>query len=381
MIKQVQMSLSGPTQIPTQLAPIAEHAAELGLQFQGCVRLGSIDENTAHRLGEWLDAGRAGEMGYLERRKDELINPQKWKSWGRSILLFAAPYFRPSGGFKGGGRVARYALGRDYHNVLSKRLERLGKRLRSKKIVERYRGLSDAAPLLEREWALQGGLGFRGKNTLVLSPSLGSWQFLAELIVDQELPEWRLKDSLPSCGTCTSCLDACPTKAFDGEWLLDPRKCISYLTIETKGTIPRQLRRGIGDWVFGCDVCQEVCPFGSEQVDFSNQWGSLPVFEEWTLEDLLLCSKTEFKNKFTGSPVRRPGWATMQRNACIALGNLKRGESVLKTILSDHSETVVRAHSAWALGELGELDFLKNVHGSEIEAVVREEISQTIDAQ
>ena len=372
------MSFEDPTLVPEQLQEVAGLAAEVGLVLKNSIRVTSIPTKVRARLGEWLSQGRAGEMGYLEEREEDLIDPGHWKPWAQSMLIFAAPYRRPAGGFSGGGKIASYALGQDYHNVLGRRLERLGKRLRLNGLVSRYRGLSDAGPVLEREWALSSGLGFRGKNTLVLDPHGGSWQFLAELLVDVKLTEWKNKPTKTSCGSCTSCLDACPTNAFDEPWLLDPRKCISYLTIETKGTIPMELRKGMGEWVFGCDICQEVCPFGDASDDFSKEWGTLPVLHEWSLEDLLACSQTEFDRAFAGSPMRRPGWVAILRNACIALGNLGRGEEALSTALLHHAEPVVRAHAAWALGQLGTNSSLLRAQIDENDPDVREEISAAI---
>jgi epoxyqueuosine reductase len=290
-------------------------------------------------------------MGYLERGQPSFADLRDWKPWVRGALLFALPYARAAGGFRGGGRVARYALGRDYHHVLGRRLQKLGRALRARGICSRYRAVVDAAPVLEREWAIRGAVGFRGKNTLLLHPRHGPWVLLGELLLDADMPAWAPPpDRTADCGSCTRCLDACPTRAFDAAYLLDPRRCISYLTIEARGPIPPALRPALGDWVFGCDVCLEVCPFGAHAGDFASSWSLHPALTQLRLEDLPTLTPEVFNRLFTGSPLRRAGSEGMARNAVVVLGNLGRGGEALAAALAGHPSPLVRGHAAWALG-------------------------------
>jgi len=377
MIEKYNPREAAPRSLPAASEPLADLAREAGLELQAVVAAGPLPAEIGKRLDAWLDAGRAGDMHYLTRGRAHLTDLRHWKPWGRSLALFGLSYSRGSGGFQGGGKVARYALGRDYHHLLGRRLEKLGRRLRREGRLRRFRAVTDAAPLLEREWALRGGLGFRGKNTLLLHRVHGPWVLLGELLVDAAWPAWVLPAPQASCGSCTRCLDACPTAAFPRPYELDPRRCISYLTIENRGPIPRALRPLLGEWVFGCDVCLEVCPFGSSQPDQEELWGTLPALEQLTLEDLLGLSRPAFERAFRGSPLRRPGWAGLLRNACVALGNLKRGAGALERALG-HEEPLVRGHAAWALGILGEHRPLEAAWSREAADPVREEIEAAL---
>jgi epoxyqueuosine reductase len=374
--------------IPVPL--LSELATEVGLELRGVTAVEPLPDQVLQRLQNWFDQGRAGEMDYLPRAAEVLGNPADWKAWAKSIVLFALPYHRAPGAFRGGGRVATYALGRDYHNLLGKRLERLGKRLRERGLVEHFRGCTDAAPLLEREWALRGELGWRGKNTLLIDPQHGPWVILGELLLDCALPEYQIPPTRQaSCGTCTRCLDVCPTGALDQAYQLDARLCISYLTIELRGPIPIELRSKIGDWVFGCDLCLEVCPFGHHTDDYTEQWGSHPALGQYCLIELLEISAADFELAFRGSPIRRTGWAGLLRNVCVVLGNLGarnaadvadavKVASALEHCLATHPETLVRGHAAWALGQLGcETELLAcSTHQSD--AWVRTEVEQAL---
>ncbi len=377
MIKKYNPEGGVPGEVPAPAEPLAGLARESGLEFEAVVAATPLPDEIGKRLDAWLDSGRAGEMDYLTRGRPYWMDLRHWKPWGRSLALFTLSYARESGGFQGGGKVARYALGRDYHHLLGRRLERLGRRLRQEGLLRRYRAVTDAAPLLEREWALRGCLGFRGKNTLLLHRIHGPWALLGELLVDAEWPPWVPPAPNASCGSCTRCLEACPTAAFPGPYEIDPRRCISYLTIENRGPIPRALRPLMGEWVFGCDVCLETCPFGSSQPDQGRLWGTLPALEELSLEDLLGLSRPAFQRAFRGSPLRRPGWAGLLRNACVVLGNLQRGGAALAKALG-HEEPLVRGHAAWALGILGERAPLEAARAAEEAGSVREEIEASL---
>lgn len=312
-----------------------------------------LEPAVQERHREWMASGRAGEMTYLQETAAVGASLRDWKSWARGALLFGLPYHRAGGGFRGGGSVARYALGKDYHHVLGRRIEKVGRRLQRAGLTQRFRRAVDAAPVLEREWALRGQVGFRGKNTLLLHPEHGPWILLGELLIEAELPAWAPPPARQAtCGSCTRCLDACPTAAFDGPYLLDPRRCLSYLTIESKGWIPRDLRPLAGAWVYGCDVCLEVCPFGAKDADHSGAWGLHPALERLSLEDLLTVPQPVFDRLFTGSPLRRAGWDGLLRNACVALGNLDRPGPVLEWAAGGHPSALVRGHALWALGRL-----------------------------
>jgi len=341
---------------------ISELAQEVGLELRGLLSAVQTDLETQQRLDQWLLQGKAGEMTYLEKGQAVMDDIREWKPWVKTIALFSLPYYRPRAGFRNGGTVARYALGRDYHNLFGKKLERLGKRLRAAGLVEQFRAATDAAPLLEREWAIRGQLGFRGKNTLVIDPKHGPWILLGELLLDSEWTEWAATKSnagkplATSCGTCTACLDACPTDAFDAPYSLDPRKCISYLTIEQKSGVPENLRAKMGEHVFGCEICLEVCPFGIKEDDHSETWGTHGALEQFSLAELFSLTEDKFRTAFLGSPLRRPGLEGLLRNACIALGNKNRAgdlqadeRQVLKNAAEHHPKTMIQEHALWAL--------------------------------
>lgn len=339
--------------IPEPIPGLIGLAAEVGLVLRATLPTEPLDPDVQGRHRSWLAAGRAGEMEYLAEADAVAYSLRDWKAWARGALLFGLPYHRAGGGFRNGGRVARYALGKDYHHVLGRRIEKLGRRLQRAGLTKRFRRAVDAAPVLEREWAIRGQVGFRGKNTLLLHPEHGPWILLGELLIEAELPAWAPPPARQaSCGSCTRCLDACPTSAFDGPYLLDPRRCLSYLTIESKGWIPKDLRALVGDWVYGCDVCLEVCPFGAKDVDHAEAWGLHPSLQALSLEDLLTLDAQVFDRLFTGSPLRRAGWEGLLRNACVVLGNLGRGGSVLEWTAQGHPSALVRGHAIWALGRL-----------------------------
>ena len=371
--------MAGPDGTEGAAPAWAEAAREVGLRPRAAVAAGEVDAVARERFQAWLEAGRHGGMDWLARDAERALDPRRWKPWARTVLAFSLPYHRAGGGFRGGGRVARYALGRDYHHVLRRRLERLGRALRAAGAVTRFRAVVDAAPVLEREWALRAGLGFRGKNTLVLEPSEGPWVLLGELLVDAEWETWPPQPpTLPDCGRCTRCLEACPTDAFPAPWVLDARRCISYLTIEHRGFLPRALRPRMGDWVFGCDVCLEVCPFGRFADDHAEEWGTHEGLE-LTLQELLTLSEPVFHRVFRGSPLRRTGWAGLLRNACVALGNLGRGTDALRGALG-HPEPLVRGHAAWALGRLGVLEGLAGLAAHDPSPEVREEAAHALES-
>ena len=329
---------------------IDREASLLGFQH---VRVASVGEQTPRidAFDRWLGAGHHGEMHYLPKRRDERADVRLRLQDARSAVVLALEHHHRAPPDPGGltGQVARYAWGRDYHNLVGKRLRKLQRRLREQD-VPNWGGV-DTAPILERAWAEAAGLGFSGKNCLQILPAHGSWMFLAVLFVEAELqPDTPLGDH---CGSCRRCLDICPTGAFVGPRTLDARRCIAYWTIETRGVIPVSMRPGIGRWAFGCDACQEVCPHNVSAPDGDeddllprNAWLDLP----WLLEsddDAILA-------RFQGTPIRRPGADALRRNACIVLGNLgdTAAVPVLRSTVERASPLVVE-HARWALERLG----------------------------
>jgi len=264
------------------------------------------------------------------------------------------------------GKIARYARGEDYHLVMRDRLVALADRLSAalgRPVASRP--CVDSAPVLEREWAERGGLGFVAKNTMLIAPGLGSYVVLGELLIDAELaPTGPAELPRPRCGACRACLDACPTRAFVDAYVLDARRCISYLTIEHHGEIPRELRRAVGTWVFGCDVCQEVCPFNAGAGPAAADVDPLlrPRSLEHALPDLVaLASRgaNQLRQLVKRTALRRVPRDALLRNVAVALGNTGDARAIPALVaLLGHRAALVRGHAAWALGELGAADVL-----------------------
>lgn len=294
-------------------------ARSLGFDLVGIVTLGSVE--TAHHFDEWIAAGYAGDMAYLERGAEKRHDTRRPFEGVRSGVVVAMNY----GGTQPEGPVARYARGDDYHDLMVDRLNELHRWIEGE-VEHPVRGKPyvDTGPILERDLARRGGLGWIGKNTNLINPELGSFFFLGELLLDLEL---RADDPFETdrCGSCTRCLDACPTNAFVGPHVLDATKCISYQTIEQKGPIAETLREAIGEHLYGCDVCQEVCPWN---VKFSRDatesgFAAREVIagkDALTLAtDLLAMSQEEFSSAFRKSPMKRAKLAGLQRNARVVV--------------------------------------------------------------
>ena len=298
-------------------------ARALGFDLVGIAP--AVSPATGPEFYRWLDAGLAGEMGYLERRRGAYDHPSGVLPEVRSVVVLGVNYFsgEEPAAASGSGRVARYArIPVDYHDVLRERLKQLAAVLHEARPGCRTRGVVDTAPLLERDFARRAGLGWFGKNTMLLNKRLGSWFFLAALLTDVELPADAPHETA-HCGTCTRCLEACPTDAFVEPYVLDARRCISYLTIELgPKPIDEELATGMQDWAFGCDVCQEVCPWNRKAPVASD-----PAFRaeasraELSLAWLLELGEAGFKKAFAKSPLSRPGYEAMVRNLCVAVGN------------------------------------------------------------
>jgi epoxyqueuosine reductase len=259
----------------------------------------------------------------------------------------------------GAARVSRYAWGADYHELIRDRLDSLGDFLRARCPAAKVRGVVDTAPLLESEFARMAGLGWIGKNTLLLNKQIGSWFFLAALLTDLEL-QYDSPHSADHCGTCRACLDACPTGAFVAPFVLDARRCLSYLTIELRGPIPAELRPGIGDWLFGCDVCQEVCPWNQHETRTRESSGE-PAFQPIEgmnpvrLAELFELDDESFRRRFRHTPLWRAKRRGLLRNAAIVLGNRPHAPAIAALVrgLND-GEPLVRGACAWALRQYPE---------------------------
>lgn len=311
------------------------------------------------KFTQWLEAGYAGEMHYLEERKDAYRHPESVLPEVESLVMLGMHYQtqQPAESPPGTGRVARYAWGTsDYHDVIHKRLKQLKKFVHSLDETIPVRGVVDTAPLLEREFAELAGIGWRAKNTLVINKHEGSWFFLAALLVGSEL-EYDTPIQTDHCGTCTACLDACPTDAFVEPHVLDATKCISYLTIEHRTGIPESLRPQMGNWVLGCDVCQEVCPW-NRKAPLTDEPAFAPLAEHNPIDLRALFDLDDdgFRQRFRKTPLWRPKRRGILRNAAIALGNFPAEGNLepLEKGLND-CEPLIRGASAWALGQHTEI--------------------------
>ena len=313
---------------------------------------------------------------YTEERVRRMNRPRTLLDGARSVVSLALSYNtgEPSDDAPSPrGKVARYAWGRDYHSLIKSRTRRFVRELPD--VVGgpvRARYFVDDGPMNDRAAAERSGVGWFGKNTNILTPTHGSWVFLAEVVTDLRLrPDAPLKKT---CGECVRCIPACPTDAIVAPFVIDNRRCISFLTIELRGPIPRELRPLMGDWVFGCDICQEVCPVNrkaapSREVEFRKRHD----FDAPELIPLLSLDEEGFRRRFEGSPIRRAKLAGLQRNVCVALGNIGDVAAVPALARALRSgEAMVRSHAAWALGRIG---------GDEARGALREAISGEEDAE
>ena len=307
---------------------IKAKAADLGCALVG----GAPADPTRHRadLGEWLDGGMAGSMEYLARRFDERADPRAYLPGAASVVCVAANYHVPLDPVPEPdrphhGRVARYALGDDYHEQMKPRLHELADWIRAQVPGSRTRCGVDTAPVLERELAARAGIGWVGKNTCVIHPRVGSWILLGEVITTVELP--ADEPMTDHCGTCTRCIDACPTGAITEPYRLDASRCISYLTIEHRGEIPPEIHGPIGDWLYGCDVCQDVCPH-NRHVESTGDPHFRPRLPTGTLDVRAVIDWTEddYRRALKGSAMKRVKLPVLKRNAEIVAKNLAESE-------------------------------------------------------
>lgn len=307
---------------------VKARALELGFTATGITDLRPPPHTT--QLDRWLAAGMAGTMRYMHRQAARRREPERIVPGAiRAVVVTRNYYNLEPARRRGSGRIARYARGIDYHTALAEPLRLLADYLRSLGPVGTVvRSYLDAGPVPERELAQRAGLGWIGKNTMLIDPRRGSYTFLATLFTGLDLA-LDLPFATDRCGTCTRCLDACPTDAFPEARVLDATRCISYLTIEYRGEIEAALASAMGDWIFGCDVCQEVCPWNEKfaRADADPALGFEPDLAAIPLDELLAIDEQEFARRFGHTPMTRTGLAGMRRNAHIALRNAERGEA------------------------------------------------------
>ena len=340
---------------PALVRGIEAHAYALGFDLVGITTLGPA--GTSPAFDEWVAAGRAGEMHYLPRGAEKRRDTRLPYEGATTAVVVGMSY----GGAEPSGPVARYARGDDYHDVMVDKLnalhawlaEQAGAPVRGKAYV-------DTGPILERDLARRAGLGWFGKNTNLINPKLGSFFFLGALLIEMELPASAPFEA-DRCGSCTRCLDACPTNALVEPRVLDATRCISYLTIELKGPIPEELRAPLGDLLYGCDICQEVCPWNEKFATVLAEGSPFAPREalggkgaRTLARELLAMTQEEFSRAFTGSPMKRAKLRGLKRNAAVTLGNAGSADDVnVLTRALDDPEPLVREHAAWALERIG----------------------------
>lgn len=338
---------------------LAERIRTWGLEL-GFQQLGFCDTELSeheNHLNNWLDEGLHGEMEYMSRHGTRRSRPADLVP-GTLTVISARMDYLPAGVEPAENLleqpdkalISRYALGRDYHKVLRKRLQKLASRIEKEAGPFGYRVFVDSAPVLEKALAQKSGLGWIGKHSNLLNREAGSWFFLGEIYTDLPLP---LDRAVPEhCGSCTRCIDVCPTGAIIAPYKVDARRCISYLTIELRGSIPEPLRPLLGNRIYGCDDCQFVCPWNryataSDEPDFQPRHG----LDSTELVSLFSWSEREFLERTEGSAIRRIGYDCWLRNIAVALGNAKTSQTVLKALQSrvEHGSELVREHVGWAI--------------------------------
>jgi epoxyqueuosine reductase len=343
------------TQISTMelKAQLVSFARQIG--FDSC-RIAACDAPAhATEFREWLRDGAHGEMNYMRRGEEKRCDPQKVLLGAKSIVVLALNYFQGEpvrrSQTAATGRIARYALGDDYHDVITGKLDKLDQFLSG--FGGQQKCYVDTGPILERDHAAQAGIGWHGKNTMLIDERLGTWFFLAEILTTLELPiDEPVKDR---CGMCERCIKACPTGAITAPHRLDARRCISYLTIELKGSIPLELRPLIGDRIFGCDDCLDVCPWNrfaqiSHEAAFSARKSTTGV----ALREYLELTDADFRQLFKNSPIKRIKRRGFLRNVCVALGNAGDVSDLpaLERAAAD-PEPLIAEHAGWAIEQIG----------------------------
>ena len=338
---------------------LSAFARELG--FDSCRVAASAAPPHAGEFRNWLRDRASGEMSYMERGEEKRCDPQKVLPGARSVIVMALNYFQDAGAgvspatSRNGaahGRVARYAWGDDYHDVIAAKLGEIDRFLRD--FGGQQKCYVDTGPILERDHAAQAGIGWHGKSTMVIDERLGTWFFLAEVLTTLELPPD--KPARDRCGTCERCIKACPTGAITAPHRLDARRCISYLTIELKGSIPLEFRPLIGNRIFGCDDCLDACPWNRfAQASRETAFFARPSTTGMSLRDYLKLNDAEFRALFRNSPIKRIKRGGFLRNVCVALGNVGDLSDLpaLERAAAD-SEPLIAEHAAWAVEQIRE---------------------------
>ncbi len=360
-------------------------AAASGFDAVGFARLAPTEREAEYRA--WLERGDHAGMEWLGRNLERRFDPRRQFEGAHSAMVVALRYHPLADQVEAEGdlwtKVAKYARGRDYHRVIERGLKRCAEALLDAVPGATVRWYVDHGPVLERELAARAGLGWVGKHTLLLSRDLGSWFLLGELFTDLDLGESEPVTDL--CGRCTRCLDACPTGALPEPYRVDARRCISYWTIEHRGVIPADLRDRFEGWVFGCDICQDVCPWNARRREPADhpELGLPEHRAELDLVGLVALDQQGFEERFAGSAMMRPKRVGMQRNAVLAMAHHgERYRGPLRRVLLEHSEPLVRQHAAWALGQLGDdgpESALSLALEQETEPEVRAEIVAVLD--
>lgn len=342
-------------QVPSELNSLLE---DEGLELMGIADARPAP-NREHEYREWLRRGYAGAMGYLESHAEMKYRPDALLPGAQSIIFVGINYYQPTSGPAPAseGRIARYAWGRDYHRVLGKRLRRVARKLGERYPEDKFQHGTDSTPLAERFYAERAGIGFTGRHTLLISGQYGSWFLIGEILSTRHFPASEPPDGRHGgCPTgCRKCIDVCPTGALLGPHKIDGSRCISYLTIEYKGSIPEELRPKMGNWLFGCDRCQEVCPLNVRaQVTDVQDFRQVRAGETEKLEEILrIETEEEFRRKYAGSPLMRAKRTGLLRNACIVAAN--NGATELLPLLrtrSNDQDAIIREHAAWAVQQL-----------------------------
>lgn len=327
-------------------------ARTLGLDALGVAPVSALPQD---RLQTWLQQGFQGEMAWMERHTEKRLDPRKILPDAQSVISAALnyyhpyplPYDRPRQGV-----ISRYASGDDYHQVLESRLRQLLEFIQKQDPGAQGKVYVDTGPVLDKYWAAASGIGWLGKHTNVLNRSLGSWFFLGEILLNR-----RLEYDVPGpdhCGSCRRCIDACPTGAIVQPYVLDSRRCISYLTIELRSDLPEEFRPAMGNLVYGCDICQDVCPWNRKAKPSSvSELAPRPAHRSPSLRSLARLSPQAFRDTFRNSPIRRAKWRGLMRNVAVAMGNSRDPSLVgeLKRLLQVE-DAMVRRHAAWALAQI-----------------------------
>lgn len=324
-------------------------AQELGFALCGFAKAGRAPH--AGALEAWLQDGREASMEWMQRTAEDRMKPERVLPGVRSVVVLATNYFHQNPPpVSGAGRIARYAWGDDYHEVIRPRLETLAARMAESGGAQRC--FVDSGPVLERDWAAECGISWHGKSTMGIHPELGTWFFLSVILTTLEFePDAPLPDR---CGRCTRCIDACPTQAITAPYQLDARRCISFLTIENKGPIPKEFREAMGDRIFGCDDCLDACPwnrFARASHDAALQPRADILGKP--LREFLALDDKQFKSLFRKSPILRAKRRGFLRNVCVALGNVGTADDLpsLQKAAQD-SEPLVREHAVWAIDRI-----------------------------